>query len=126
MKRPSLNNCRHGVIGATCVRCFPNGNILRPKRLTIRAAHHAPGAKRPSVWYVESQSSFYAVQRVGRRFYCQCHDFFFRRLPSGGQCKHIRAVRQYLSAKRRRQPNLAPLLRASIKSVKAAKEERSR
>ena len=30
-KHPSLNNCEHGVIQATCTKCWPKGNILVPK-----------------------------------------------------------------------------------------------
>jgi hypothetical protein len=30
-KHPSLNNCRHHVIQATCTKCWPKGNILVPK-----------------------------------------------------------------------------------------------
>jgi len=30
-KNPSLNTCEHGVIQATCTKCFPHGNILVPK-----------------------------------------------------------------------------------------------
>ena len=87
------------------------------------------GAERPSVWYVSiplttneirsnkaARCVEYAVQRVGRRYYCQCPDFFFRRLPAGGSCKHIKVLRRYLRRKRRA-PSLVPALRASLAIV---------
>lgn len=78
----------------------------------------------PKTWYVvpddeahrmaANAPTQYAVRLVDRHWYCQCSDFFFRRLGTCHVCKHIAAVKQFRRTKRR-QPNLAPLLRESLR-----------
>ncbi len=65
--------------------------------MTLHAANnHTPGVR---TFYVASESRpglEYVVQfirRCGqRRWFCDCADFKFRRLPQGRHCKHLRVL----------------------------------
>jgi len=61
--------------------------------MTIRKSKRNP-VRGATTFAVRSGSHRYLVVRLGRRWFCQCADFFGRKLPHLGRntfsgCKHI-------------------------------------
>jgi hypothetical protein len=72
----------------------PPTSAVPRRALAIRAAHnHTPGVR---TFYVASEShpgTEYVAQFIRRahqrRWFCNCPDFTFRRLPHRRHCKHL-------------------------------------